>query len=122
MGVCEEVAIEIDVVFVRTSNPGHSEWIQNVNENQCGVVRERRQAIEELKLYGGAGKALDSVNAGRMKESVLRRVRSKPADVDAQAVAGRRTSSQFQGMEPTARPLHLATKFSPCFLVVLGKM
>ena len=93
-----------------------------MNENQCGVVRERRQAIEELKLDGGAGKSLDSVNAGRMEESVLRCFRSKPADVDAQAAAGRRTGSQFQGMEPAARFLHLGTKLRPCFLVLLGKV
>jgi hypothetical protein len=38
-----------------------------------------------------------------MKQNVLRGLRAKPADVDTQPAAGRRTGVQLQDMEPAAR-------------------
>jgi len=122
LAVREKVSIEIDVVLVRSSDPGHSKWVQNMNKNQCRVVGEGRQPIKELKLDSGAGKSFDTMNTGRMDEGVPRGLRSKPADVDTQGAAGRRTGRQFQDMEPAARFLHLGTKLRPSFLVLLGKM
>jgi hypothetical protein len=93
-----------------------------VSEDQCSVVGEGGQAIKEMKLDSRAGKSLDTVDAGRMKQDILRGLGAEPADVNTQIAAGRRTGSQFQAMEPAARLLYLGTKSRPCFLVLLGKV
>ena len=93
-----------------------------MRKNQCGVIGERRQSIEKLKLDSGAGKSFDAVDTGGMKKDGLRGLGANPADVYTQAASGRRTGAQFQRVEPTARLLHLGAKSRPRFLVLLGEM
>ena len=64
--VRDEVSVEIDVVLVRSSKPGHTKRIQHVNENERGVRRDGGQGTEKLQLDCRAGKAFHTVDAGGM--------------------------------------------------------
>jgi hypothetical protein len=69
-----------------------------------------------------AGKAFNAVDAGGMKQYLLRCCGAEPSDIDTQAFAGRPASSQFQSMELTACGLNVIAKFGPRFLILLGKV
>jgi hypothetical protein len=119
LAIRDEIPIEIDVVFVGASKPGHSEWIQNVREDQCSSVCQDRQAVEELKLDCGTRETLHTVDAGGVEESVAWRFSSNPADVDTESISGRAAGGQLQGVEPTTHSLQLSAKLRFCFFVGL---
>ena len=41
-----KIAVQIHIVFVYTPQPRHSVWIENMNDDEGGVGRQRRNIIE----------------------------------------------------------------------------
>jgi hypothetical protein len=104
----QEIAIQVDIVFVEPPLPGEAERIQRMDENHRRAwcrSPTRRQTFQVRQLHRGPEKPFDAVHTAGNHECP-RRVRiSSKGDVDRQrlAVGTRRLDQQRMPLE--AEPL-----------------
>ncbi len=98
----QEVAIQVHVVLIESPQPGHAERIENVDEHEGRIVRNRRKVLEQAQLDRRTSERLDAVKAGRVKQYPPWRFRAEPGDVDRQVFAGRPPGRQRKRLESSA--------------------
>src|SRR5262249_55733115 len=82
--VKKRVPVEVDIRFVYSPQPRLPIRVQNVDQHQSPVRRNRREGVHELQLYCRSSKSLDSVESRRMQQKALRLRSPEPCDVDAE--------------------------------------